>query len=363
VTNYKLLTKQTCLLLISWFLLTFLVGNAYKGVLFTLLTKPSVPVVLNTLQQVIDSNISVVSTHGIVADSFVRYPTFSAESEVQRILKTLPNQADAALVNNYTLNSYKKLKDRTNLALVNISNLFISMKTGNEVQASHLRSKNHTISEKVMILNPEDDVKLLKQLYRIFATNIVVLGDKLSLLTEQKQLTVRRNSFLTSFLPILSGLIESGIYQRWEYFEKVLSTHQVYWATRRELAQGSSDKFSLKDNILAYLLFKPYTDRHSLESEQPITLKFFAVFARLFGYCIAFCSIVFVVEKLSRIELVKLYTVTLNKIEKLYHAFIHKCFSTWLQACKLWVLAASICMSWMHKKLLLLLDQLNGIIE
>ena len=80
-----------------------------------------------------------------------------------------------------------------------------------------------------------------------------------------------------------------------------------------------SDQSSSKDNILAYLLFKSYTDRLSLESEQPITLEFFTVFAGLFGYCVAFCNIVLLVEKLSRIEIVKLYRVTFEKIDKFYH--------------------------------------------
>jgi len=52
-TKFKRLEKQASVLLVCWLFLTFLVGNAYKGVLFTLLTKPSVPLVPQTLQQVI----------------------------------------------------------------------------------------------------------------------------------------------------------------------------------------------------------------------------------------------------------------------------------------------------------------------
>jgi len=356
VTHCKFLRKQTCLLLISLMLLTFLVGNAYKGVLYTILTTPSIPSVPKTLQQVIDSNISVVSTRGVLYKT--RDWGYFMESDIRKHVHALLSNADKKLGNS-TLYLYEKLNERTSLTLVNISNLFISMKTGVEVEGLFKEHKNHTIRENIFILNPEDDLRLVKELYRIFTTNVFVLGDKLNLLSEQKQWAIRRNNFLTSFLPILSGLIESGIYNRWEYFETVLSTFRVYWATRKKLVQGSIGKLSSNDNILAYLLFKPYTDKRSLNTEQPITLSFFAVFASLFGYCVMFCSIVFLIEKLSRIEIAKLYRVTLDKMVKFYHAFIHAIFIVWLHATMHCLLALTICTSWTNEKAMLWLEQLS----
>jgi len=62
VTNCKKLNKDASFLIISWLLLTFLVANAYKGVLFTILTTPFFQGVPQTTQEVLQSNYSVWTT-------------------------------------------------------------------------------------------------------------------------------------------------------------------------------------------------------------------------------------------------------------------------------------------------------------
>jgi len=62
VTNCNSFRKQTYGLLISWLLLVILVGNAYNGVLFSLLTTLFVPVVPNTLQEIVQSDYLLVTT-------------------------------------------------------------------------------------------------------------------------------------------------------------------------------------------------------------------------------------------------------------------------------------------------------------
>jgi len=66
VTKCSRFRKQTYGLLISWLLLVFLVGNAYKGVLFSLLTTLSVPVVPKTLQEKVQSDYLLVTTTALL---------------------------------------------------------------------------------------------------------------------------------------------------------------------------------------------------------------------------------------------------------------------------------------------------------
>jgi len=89
-------------------------------------------------------------------------------------------------------------------------------------------------------------------------------------------------------LPIVSGLDESGIFSRWEYYDQLIDIYGHLQYSRKELASFFKTKSQLasNDNIMAYLLFKPHTAKSRPEAE-PITVDFFVVFALLFGYCVA----------------------------------------------------------------------------
>ena len=169
--NCKFFKKKTCLVLMSWMLLTFLVGNAYKGVLFTILTTPKNSAIPPTLQDAVFSNISVVSTHR-EDNGFLAH--FFAESETQKLLKTLHSRPMGDFENS-TLNLYEKLKERTSYTFTTISNLFILMKVGFEEQETYEK-------QKFLILNPEKDMEHLKELNRLLTKNALVLGEKLNLL-------------------------------------------------------------------------------------------------------------------------------------------------------------------------------------
>ena len=63
VTRCKSLHKEASILLVFWLLLTFLVGNAYKGVLFIFFTTSSFQVVPQTLQEFHNLNYSIWTTN------------------------------------------------------------------------------------------------------------------------------------------------------------------------------------------------------------------------------------------------------------------------------------------------------------
>jgi len=223
------------------------------------------------------------------------------------------------------MNLYGGLWKRRIFAFTSTSNFFVDMKTSIEIKG---KMENYTIPKELMIVDSEENINFLKELNTLFSENFLVLGEKLNFLSERKQWCFRRNGFLTLISPILSGLMESGIYKRWEYFSKAMSTYWEVLETKNKLIQvskGSKNHFSLRGNILAYLLFKPHTAKPSGETGEPITLEFFAVLITLFGYCVAFCSAVFLIESLSKIKVpekvYKLYFTLTGFSRKIFQAF------------------------------------------
>jgi len=290
VTNRKKLNQKASGLIILWLLLTFLVANAYKGVLFTILTTQSFQVVPRTIQEVIESNCSVWTTNPDLH-------RFSKRFYISRNITTRDNEE---------LKQYQKLNQKIELIESLYSNLFVAMETGFELKA---RYRNHSVPGKVMILNPEEDVRLVKEFYSLFSPNEFVLGETVNFLTARHQWIIRRNQFLSSILPILSALMESGIYSRWEHYSRLLATLWELLDLRKKMFQslkGSVSEFDPEDNILAYLLFKPHTTKPRAETAEPINMEFFAIFLLLFGYCIAFCGIIFLAEKFCVRKTIKL---------------------------------------------------------
>jgi len=273
VTNQKKLDRKASCLIILCLLLTFLIANAYKGVLFTILTTPSFHLIPKTTQAVLQSNYTVRTTNvGI---------------HMERIVTTIKGER-----------KYQKPSKRIEQIGYEILNLFVALETGNELVGWF---SNYTIPEKLMILELEEDIRKLNELHSLFSGNNFVLGKTLNVLSKRNQWIIRRNGFLLSFLPIISSLMESGIYSRWEHYERIIDMRWEIYKSRNMLSQSlkglAISKFRIEDNILAYLLFKPHTAKPSAEPEKPIDMKFFAIFLLLYGYCNAFRGIEFLSEK------------------------------------------------------------------
>jgi len=306
VTNCKRLNKEASFLIILWLLLTFLVANAYKGVLFTILTTPSFQIVPQTVQEILQSNYSVW--------------TFNAE--LHRFSKRFDMDRIITIKDDQKYEKYQKLNTKIELIKstplnVNInSKLFVAMETRVELEGL---SSNYTIPEKLMILDLEEKVELLKEFHSFFSHNDFALGETFNFVTARNQWIIRRNEFLSSFLPILSALMESGIYGRWEHYNWLQFTYLEILRSRHKMFEslkGSISQLHLEENILAYLLFKPYTAQPRAETEKPINIEFFAIFLLLYGYCVAFCGIIFLFEKFCTKRRIKLICCTESVVKK-----------------------------------------------
>lgn len=288
--------KQTYGLLISWMLLAFLVGNAYKGVLFSFLTTLSVPVVPKTLQEVVQSDYLVLTTKTIVvANEFERDEISGAKLFIDLIMK----EAKAGKLKIRNSNLYQQLNDTLiYLKSVEAFDLFIAMETGVELKGE---IKSYKIPKKIIIFDSGSIVKLFGELNTIFTNNLLIFGETLDLFSVRNQWVVRRNALYRLILPFAAGLDESGIFSRWRNYREMMINYYQLSSSRRMLIKyfkNSKSQLSPNDNIIAYLLFKPHTAQSNSEAE-PITMTFFFVFAKLFGYCVVICSTVFMLEKLS----------------------------------------------------------------
>jgi len=292
------MSKQTCGLLVCWMLLVFLVANAYKGVLFTLLTTLWFPTVPKSLQEVVESDYFVLSDGKINNGSVVS----AAKYEIDNIVE----EVEQGRLNISNVEFYKNLKKSIVFFGKDVDppTLFSAIQKGEKLKR---KDGNFTaIPEKIIIFDRESTLELFKELNAIFTSNtMLVLGQQIDLLWLRRQWMFRRNAIARLASPILIGLVESGIYERWGQYRSLYLTYKYLYVTKQDLLKfynNSKIYISKKDNIIAYLLFKPYTAKPSPESGKPITMKFFFVFAQMLLYCLALSVLSFVFERLGKIE-------------------------------------------------------------
>jgi len=79
------------------------------------------------------------------------------------------------------MSDFRKLNEQFELITCSVSDLFVAMETGVEIAGLY---SNHTVSSKLMILDPQENLRLLKESYTLFSQNDLVLGRNLNFFTE-----------------------------------------------------------------------------------------------------------------------------------------------------------------------------------
>jgi len=317
VTRCGGLRKGTCGLLVCWIFLVFFIGNAYKGVLFTLLTTLSFPAVPKTLQEVVRSDFFVMSTQ--ILKSKDGDIVSMAKNEIGNILK----EVDQNRLNISDVDLYKKVYE----SIVFLgqsghpSKLFVAMKKGDKLRRQD--GKYTAIPEKLIMFDPENVVEYFKELNLIFTTNTMLIsGQKINLVWLRKLWMFRRNVISKLALPILMTLVESGIHKRWGHYARLQATFlQLNYVKQQilDFLNASNSRVSPNDNIIAYLLFKPYTAQPSPETEKPITMEFFIVFLKMLCYFLFVCGVSFFIERIRKIKFVLFRNTIKEKMSKLFH--------------------------------------------
>jgi len=200
-------------------LLTFLIRNAYKRVLCSLLTSGSIPVVQDDLQEVIKSKYLVITASAL--DEFKENQRIAESAAKVYVLMIVEAVEEGKNISH--VNWYRQL----NTTMVFMypayaSELFVSPMTKRELQSE---KGNFSIPQKVILINPEKQVRVFAELNTIFTRNVSVLSETLDLFSTRNQWVFRRNAFLRLVSPLLAALEESGIYTKWKYFSEILSNH------------------------------------------------------------------------------------------------------------------------------------------
>jgi len=301
VTNCGNLQKQNCILLVCFMLLAFISANAYKGVIFTILTALWYPMVPKTLEEVVKSDFFKQSI-----TSYYTTPEGTFGSVAKYDIDNFLEEVEQSRLNISNMDLYKNLKESIVYLGYNYSPslIFLSMEKGQELKG---QNGNYTVVPKTFIIfDKEVQVQLFKELVSMFTiSSKLVLGQKINLRPLGRQWVLRRNAVARLASPIFKSLVESGIYDQWKQYRSIAETYQYLNFAKHRLLNFynvSNSHISRKDNIIAYLFFKPYTAQRSSENEQPITIEFFFVFAQMLLYCVAFCCISFSVERLCKVK-------------------------------------------------------------
>jgi len=297
VTKCHKFSTSTYYLLISWLLATFLVGNAYKGVLFSFLTTPSLPQVPRNLQELAESQYLIATISGQAEFTATGEPEGVQSTAKLHIEQIVSDVERGQLQIKDSEKDYEKLRNMMIFFNPSIdeSDLFTSIFMHVELSTG---SKNYSVPKNLIFFDKDEQVKNFEELISIFSKNVLILGPTFDLFATRDQWLFQRNVFLRLALPFMEGMEESGIFTRWEYYHEAMKDYANLKSTLLNLNSSiDSDltKISRKDNILAYLLFKPYT-ANVVSQPEPISLEFFSVFAKLFSYCIIVCFVVLILE-------------------------------------------------------------------
>jgi len=289
VTKCKSKRVETLGLLVAWLLLSFIVTNAYKGVLFTILAMVELPAEPKTLQELVEAKdynvitISAFSGGGLITSS------------VKQHLRKIFAKSDVLQLRDQVL--YEQLYPRIILMPLNPVPLFSKITLQKEYH-------NVSLSVNFVILDKVHSVESIRQLFSMFYSNrTIVTGQKFELFSTRRQWLSKRKHFFKLMYPYLNGIIESGIFGRWERFARIVLDIKRIKALYAEAVKAkidmTTDRFTPKDNILAFM-FLPFRKHFAETTFEPISLKFFSVFAVLFGYSIACCITAFVFECLMK---------------------------------------------------------------
>lgn len=290
----KNLSKRTGALLMMWMFIALLISNAYKGVLFSFLTTPAAPIVPMNLKEMVNSKyfLATISAQGKVGNV-----TSTAKGYINQIIEDLKNGIGTS-----SLPDYEALRSKMIFfdPILDVSSLFVPSFTQVDNILPAGVSPNHSVPAELIFFDGREKVKLFGEVSSLFSSNVFIMGDTFDLFTSRDQWVFERNTFLRLVFPYLQGVGESGIFARWQNWLNMIKDSKSIRYVRWKLSCYSKyTKVSNEHNILAYVLFKPYTARGDNSEPKPISIEFFNMLGKLFSYCVIVCCVVCALEIVS----------------------------------------------------------------
>ena len=275
------LKKPIYWLSMSWFLLSIVLGNSYKGKVFEIISSPTYPFAPKTVDQIPDSGFPIIST-----DIYID------ESEVRMHIGNLMNDSRDGILNVSNLENYVWIKRNLIYSVSTAVALENMIKKGTVID----KNSNATVSigSQFLVIDPERCVQLLDKLVHLVTKEkIFKMGDRLPLFRTLKFWSTCATGYYDELfkklmLPTLQGFVESGLESRWNFYSSVTETFQMLTSF------FVSEKKANRGQILAHLL-----SRESLKPNaflKPIDLDLFVTLITPMVYCILFSVFIFVAE-------------------------------------------------------------------
>ena len=276
--NIKIHRPGSFLLLVSWFLVIFTAGSAYKEYLCSTLSAILLPKVPQTVSQIVESGFPVVTFSTLFGVS-----PGSEESMIKNSIDLLALSAKKGTFKLSVLEEYLALKSRTKLAKKSTAVFFHTIFNNEPVD---LEGAETVIPKTFVILDTAELVDEIKMLTLLFGKSVFQIGSQdLGIFRMRSQWIFHRNFFLQLANPFLEGIFESGINNRWKYYQLV---SQKFWFldNMKKLIKAYERK-KYGGNYLKYsrshlsFLFNQFTFDQS-NPEEPISLDFFLIFIKMF---------------------------------------------------------------------------------
>jgi len=285
--NFPITT--TLYIVSTWLLMTLVISNGYKGVLFTILTTNVLPWTPKTLAEAAESQFFFTTTSG-----YDQNPVHNAPEESSALIQisNILDKVDQGKLQMQNEPAFRKLKD----SLIFISrrkySLFLNI-------GKYPRMTNGTQvfvpNDGIILLDMDILVNLFENLHELYTNKVVKRGEKVELMSERTPWMMERNAFLRLAYPFVQGVYESGVYNKWDYY---VWTGHHYWYLKQikkdSLTEVTKEKVSQKA-LLTYLLFKPFPISLTSAPES-IYMVQFSLFMILLAYCIALSTVIFFIE-------------------------------------------------------------------
>jgi len=270
-----------------WFLATLVISNGYKGKLFGLLAKHTYPLVPQTMQDIDNYKIFVVTTSAVIQTTENGSKILSgARMHITDIIRDVED----GKIELASLDVLRKLNDTlVFLKNTDIDTLFSAVVTESLVQAEG--KGNISLPSRLIFLDIRNNVVIFGELIEFLSENVFIFGQDIDMFSVRNQWTVDRNFFLRLVGMYLQGMDESGIYSRWKFYSEIQQHFIRMTNVYRNLKLDGNGR---KRNIIAHLLTKKYVK--ILQPPKPIGVSFFVVLAYLFLYSWIFSAVIFLLE-------------------------------------------------------------------
>jgi len=273
-------TAQTGVVIsLLWVAVTIVLSNAYRGVLFELMTTGSTFQVPRKLEEISKYNFHTFT----FSMSFIqeRNSDHDRRESTVRILINNTILQTASKVDKLRSTEYAKLKNSLDFVdrRFNVPKFVSAVKNDLKIWGE---STNMSVPGKFIVVDKFYILGLFKQLIHKFTFREVIIGESLEEMTMPSYWVSTRNFFLKLVNPILQRYDQSGLNSRWVYYEKIWTIYQCL---------STIEQNGTNLGAKAFIKSKPAQIRPT-----PITVKFFSVFAILYSYCFAVSAIFFVCE-------------------------------------------------------------------